>query len=230
MLKLHHTINTVKPQGLRTCVLIHGSRGCCCCCSLKSLLNTDPLPIEPGLWQALFLLSLSLFLSLTHQFSPPPPKNGLCLRGPHHLPADTQDMIDEQPRALESTLSAAHNLYILSLSEEKTEHGVWKWKHGPCLGFQYARHTNLKNFDCYLPSPSSGPKVSWPCAYSLYVSAFCARQLILDWQRLPQFSSKTSFGHVGVDVTTQLCLFHLQMKNTCCWEPFCWGFLSVKHL
>lgn len=63
---------------------------------LKRLLNTDQL------LGALLPFSLSLSPSLSPPQLPPPPffKNGLCLQGPHHLPADIQDMIDEWPRAL----------------------------------------------------------------------------------------------------------------------------------
>lgn len=41
------------------------------------------------------------------------------LLGSHQLPFDTWKMIDEPPQALESTLSTTHNLYILSLTEQK---------------------------------------------------------------------------------------------------------------
>lgn len=41
------------------------------------------------------------------------------LQGSHQLPVDMWKMIDEPPRAPKSTLSTAHNLYILSPPEQK---------------------------------------------------------------------------------------------------------------
>lgn len=49
------------------------------------------------------------------------------LQGSHQLPVDMWKMIDELPQALEYTLSTTHNLYILSLPEQKTgQHAHWK--------------------------------------------------------------------------------------------------------
>lgn len=42
------------------------------------------------------------------------------LQGSHQLPVDMWKMIDELPQALEYTLSTTHDLYILSLPEQKT--------------------------------------------------------------------------------------------------------------
>lgn len=42
-------------------------------------------------------------------------------------------MTDELPEASQYTLSAAHNLYILSLSEQKTECGFMEMKTETCL-------------------------------------------------------------------------------------------------
>lgn len=49
------------------------------------------------------------------------------LQGSHQLPVDMWKMIDELPQALKYTLSTTHNLYILSLPEQKTgQHALWK--------------------------------------------------------------------------------------------------------
>lgn len=42
-------------------------------------------------------------------------------------------MTDELPEASQYTLSAAHNLYILSPSEQKTERGFMEMKTETCL-------------------------------------------------------------------------------------------------
>lgn len=49
------------------------------------------------------------------------------LQGSHQLPVDMWKMIDELPQALKYTLSTTHNLYILSLPEQKTgQRALWK--------------------------------------------------------------------------------------------------------
>lgn len=111
----NHCLEAAMPK--QRAYITQGHKGCCsCCCAFKKVVKYGSA--VGGIF-ALLPVTLSPSLSI-----PPSCKNGLCLQGPHHLPADIQDMIDEWPRAL-SRLCQLLIIYTSYLCQKKA---VWLMK------------------------------------------------------------------------------------------------------
>lgn len=110
----NHCPEAAMPK--QSAYITQGRKGCCSrCCAFKEVVKYGS---AIGGTFALLPVTLSPSLSI-----PPSSKNGLCLQGPHHLPADIQDMIDEWPQAL-SRLCQLLIIYTSYLCHEKKQHSV----------------------------------------------------------------------------------------------------------
>lgn len=109
----NHCLEAAMPK--QHAYITQGHKGCCSC-AFKEIVKYGS---AVGGTFALLPVTLSPSLSI-----PSSCKNGLCLQGPHHLPADIQDMIDEWPRAL-SRLCQLLIIYTSYLCQKKA---VWRMK------------------------------------------------------------------------------------------------------